>query len=245
MFNIDRKYLYIILGILVVFSLANYINNPTELLTLLLTLPGVIIAITFHEFAHAWTAYKLGDNTPKMQGRVNLNPLSHIDPFGFAMLVFVHIGWGKPVEINPRNFNRKKSMSAQEALVAFAGPAMNLIIAIILTVISFCLLKFAPAFVLFNRVGIIISTMLEMAIVVNIGLGIFNLVPLPPLDGSKILMHFLPYNARNWFVSNQNIFYIVFLVIWITGAVGYIISPIINAVYIGLYSAIGWIFGLF
>lgn len=109
----------------------------------------------------------------------------------------------------------------------------------------FCLLKFAPAFVLFNRVGIIISTMLEMAIVVNIGLGIFNLVPLPPLDGSKILMHFLPYNARNWFVSNQNIFYIVFLVIWITGAVGYIISPIINAVYIGLYSAIGWIFGLF
>ena len=220
MFNIDRKYLYIILGILVVFSLANYINNPTELLTLLLTLPGVIIAITFHEFAHAWTAYKLGDNTPKMQGRVNLNPLSHIDPFGFAMLVFVHIGWGKPVEI-------------------------NLIIAIILTVISFCLLKFAPAFVLFNRVGTIISTMLEMAIVVNIGLGIFNLVPLPPLDGSKILMHFLPYNARNWFVSNQNIFYIVFLVIWITGAVGYIISPIINAVYIGLYSAIGWIFGLF
>ena len=180
-----------------------------------------------------------------MQGRVNLNPLSHIDPFGFAMLVFVHIGWGKPVEINPRNFNRKKSMSAQEALVAFAGPAMNLIIAIILTVISFCLLKFAPAFVLFNRVGIIISTMLEMAIIVNIGLGIFNLVPLPPLDGSKILMHFLPYNARNWFVSNQNIFYIVFLVIWITGAVGYIISPIINAVYIGLYSAIGWIFGLF
>ena len=144
------------------------------------------------------------------------------------MLVFVHIGWGKPVEINPRNFNRKKSMSAQEALVAFAGPAMNLIIAIVLTVISFCLLKFAPAFVLFNRVGIIISTMLEMAIVVNIGLGIFNLVPLPPLDGSKILMHFLPYNAKNWFVSNQNIFYIVFLVIWITGAVGYIISPIIN-----------------
>lgn len=104
MFNIDRKYLYIILGILVVFSLANYINNPTELLTLLLTLPGVIIAITFHEFAHAWTAYKLGDNTPKMQGRVNLNPLSHIDPFGFAMLVFVHIGWGKPVEINPEKF---------------------------------------------------------------------------------------------------------------------------------------------
>src|SRR5574344_1008614 len=126
-FNIDKRYLYIALAILVIFSLVNYINNPNELLALVLTLPGVIIAITFHEFAHAWMADRLGDNTPREQGRLNLNPLSHLDPFGFIMLVFVHFGWGKPVDINPRNFNRDKSMSAQEAMVAFAGPLTNII----------------------------------------------------------------------------------------------------------------------
>ena len=133
MFNIDRRYLYVILGVLVVGSLVSYMSNPMDLLYLVLTLPGVIIAITFHEFAHAWMADRLGDDTPRSQGRLNLNPLSHLDPFGFAMLVFAHFGWGKPVQINPRNFNRNKSMSAQEAMVAVAGPVMNIIIAIVLT----------------------------------------------------------------------------------------------------------------
>lgn len=80
---------------------------------LLLTLPGVIIAITFHEFAHAYAAYKLGDDTPKMQGRLNLNPLSHLDPTGFILLIFAHVGWGKPVQINPRNFDRKYSQGGR------------------------------------------------------------------------------------------------------------------------------------
>lgn len=243
-FNLDRKFLYVILGILVLMSLASYISNPQELLQLLLTLPGVIIALTFHEFAHAWMANKMGDDTPRNQGRLNLNPLSHIDPFGFAMLIFAHFGWGKPVEINPRNFNRKMSMSAQEALVAVAGPIMNIIIAIILTIIEFSIYTFSPAFI-YTRVGFIIMIMIEMAIVVNIGLGVFNLVPLPPLDGSKVLMHFLPYNAKMWFTNNQNIFYMIFLIIWITGIVSYIISPVINVVYSGIYWLVKSIFGIF
>ena len=245
MYNIDKKYLYIILGVLVLLSLAQYVGNPQALLALVLTLPGVIIAITFHEYAHAWMADRLGDDTPRNQGRLTLNPLAHLDPFGFIMLVFAHFGWGKPVEINPRNFNRDKSMSAQEAMVSVAGPIMNLILAIIFMIIFCILCKFATDFFLGTTVGVILETILQMTIEVNIGLGIFNLVPLPPLDGSKILMHFLPYNAKNWFIEKQNIFYIIFLVIWITGLVGYIIAPVINVVYNGLaWLIVGKMFGM-
>ena len=143
MFNIDRRIIYIIIAVLAVITIIQYASNPMALLTLLLTLPGVIVAITFHEFAHAFAADKLGDDTPRRQGRVNLNPLSHIDPIGFLMLIFVHFGWGKPVEINPTNFNRKRSMSAQEAIVALSGPLMNIIIALILTIILFAVNTFA------------------------------------------------------------------------------------------------------
>jgi Zn-dependent protease len=244
-FNVDKKTIYIILAIVVLISMVNYLRNPGELLALLLTLPGVIVAITFHEFAHAWMADKLGDDTPRNQGRLNLNPLSHIDPFGFIMLVFAHFGWGKPVEINPRNFNRDKSMSAQEAMVAVAGPVMNLIIAIVLSIVLYALGVFCPVFLITNSSGIILNVILQMAIVVNIGLGVFNLVPVPPLDGSKILMHFLPYNAKNWFLNNQQVFYMIFLVLWVTGVVSYIISPVIDVVYMGINIIIASVFGLF
>lgn len=243
-FYLDKKYLYIIIAIIAGLTLISYIQNPSELLALLLTLPGVIIAITFHEFAHAFATDKLGDDTPRNQGRLTLNPLAHIDPFGFLMLIFVHFGWGKPVEINPRNFKRNRSMSAQEAIVALAGPLMNLILAIVLTIILFAIVTFAPGFVL-TTVGYLILIALRMAISVNIGLGVFNLVPLPPLDGSKILMHFLPYNAKNWFINNQQLFYVIFLVLWVTNLVSYIISPVINGVSTGIYWLVSSLFGIF
>lgn len=235
MFNVDKRILYIIIAIFAVSTIVQYIQNPMELLALLLTLPGVIVAITFHEFAHAFVADKLGDDTPRRQGRLNLNPLSHIDPVGFFMLVFAHFGWGKPVEINPTNFNRKRSMSAQEAIVALAGPVMNLIIAIVLTIILFAINAFASTFV-FTTVGMLICLTLQMAISVNIGLGVFNLIPLPPLDGSKIIMPFLPYKAKEFFINNEQIFYIVFVLIWITGLAGTIITPAINWVSKGILS---------
>ena len=243
-FYLDKKYLYIIIAIIAGLTLISYMQNPSELLALLLTLPGVIIAITFHEFAHAFAADKLGDDTPRNQGRLTLNPLAHIDPFGFLMLIFVHFGWGKPVEINPRNFKRNRSMSAQEAIVALAGPLMNLILAIVLTIILFAIVTFAPGFIL-TTAGYLILIALQMAISVNIGLGVFNLVPLPPLDGSKILMHFLPYNAKNWFINNQQLFYVIFLVLWVTNLVSYIISPVINGVSTGIYWLVSSLFGIF
>ena len=244
MFNVDKRIIYIIIAVLVVSTVIQYAQNPMELVALLLTIPGVIIAITFHEFAHAFAADKLGDDTPRRQNRLNLNPLSHIDPIGLFMLMFVHFGWGKPVEINPTNFNRKRSMSAQEAIVALAGPVTNIIIAIILTIILFAISTFASAFVL-SQAGILVILALQMAISVNIGLGIFNLVPLPPLDGSKILLHFLPYNAKEWFINNKQIFYIIFIVMWFTNLISYIIAPVINLASAGIYSLVSVIFGIF
>ena len=179
-----------------------------------------------------------------MQGRLNLNPLSHIEPFGLFMLIFAHIGWGKPVEINPRNFDRKVSMSAGEAIVAFAGPLMNFILAILLTIVFYAV-QLLPISFLVSTTGKVIISMLKYAIIVNVGLGVFNLIPLPPLDGSKVLRNFLPYNARIWLDDHIQIFYIIFLLIWFTNLAGYIINPIINAVIKGLDYVVGGIFSLF
>lgn len=244
MFNIDKRILYIIIVAIALSTIVSYAQQPMQLVALLLTLPGVIIAITFHEFAHAFAADKLGDDTPRRQGRLNLNPLSHVDPVGFLMLIFVHFGWGKSVEINPKNFNRNRSMSAQEAIVSLAGPLMNIVIALLLTIILFAVLTFAPAFTL-TTAGSLVVIAIQMAISVNVGLGVFNLIPIYPLDGSKILMHFLPYNAKNWFLNHQQTFYIIFLILWVTNLISYIISPVINVVSGGIYSLVAAIFGLF
>ena len=211
------------------------------LLIKLLTLPGVIIAITFHEFAHAYAADKLGDYTPRSQGRLNLNPLSLVDPVGFILLLLAGFGWGKPVQINSRNFDSKVSLRTGEAIVSFAGPLMNFLLAIVFMIFTVALQYFAPDITIFN----VLYDICSYACVINIGLGIFNLIPLPPLDGSKILKNFLSYNAVNWFENNERTFYIVFLVIWISGLSSYILSPIFSAVYNGLGWLISSLFGLF
>ena len=239
-FSSNRNLLYILLFILVI---TNLFTGGFNLVEILLTFPGVLIALTFHEFAHAYVADKLGDDTPRSQGRLNLNPLSHLDPFGFIILLFAHVGWGKPVEINPRNFNGKYSLSASEAMVAAAGPIMNFILAIVFSLIYCAIAKFVPS-ILF-ALGGSIYIIFQYIIIVNIGLGVFNLIPLPPLDGSKILMHFLSYNAKRWFEEHTQIFYIVFLIIWITPIAGYVISPVINGIYKLLVAGGMSIFSLF
>lgn len=242
-FNIDRKFIYILLGALVLMSLMSY--SSFDLLALLLTLPAVIIAITFHEYAHAYAADKLGDDTPRMQGRLNLNPMSHIDPVGFMLLMFAGFGWGKPVQINPRNFNRNVRMDKGEAIVSIAGPLMNFILAIVSAFILGAIYMFAPASFLMNTVGNVIYILLQELVIINIGLGVFNLIPLPPLDGSKIFINFMPYNCRRWILEHSQIFYYIFLAIWITGLAGIIISPIINLLYSGLMNGVLAIFRLF
>ena len=242
-FSFDKRTMYIIAGIMLLFVVIQYITNPGELLGLLISAPGVLIAITFHEFAHGYAAYKLGDDTAKSQGRLSLNPFAHLDPIGTLMLLVAGFGWGKPVEVNPRNYTRKISMEKGEAIVSLAGPLMNFILAIIFTLIYCAIVKFAPN-ILIGTTGGAIQLLLMSIVSINIGLGVFNLIPLPPLDGSKIIMPFLPYKAKEFFVNNEQIFYIVFVLIWITGIAGTIITPAINWVSKGILALGKLIFGL-
>ncbi len=239
----DKKSLYVILVILVLMSLRTMTGD--YLTSLILTLPAVIIAITFHEFAHAWMADKLGDTTPRYQGRLTLNPLAHLDPIGSILLIFAHVGWGKPVQINPNNFTSNKSRSACEALVSLAGPAMNFIIAIILTLVSMLLSALAPQTFLYSYAGNLIGILIYMTITVNIGLGVFNLIPLPPLDGEKIFRHILPYRAVEWLDRNAYTLNLIFLVLWITGLLSFVVSPVIDFVQSGIFWLVGKIVGLF
>ena len=158
------------------------------------------------------------------------------------MLLFAGFGWGKPVNVNPRNYNRDITVEKADAIVSIAGPAMNMILAIGFTVIYFIIYKFWGTLVLTNRILGIIMQMIMYTISINIGLGIFNLIPLPPLDGSKVIKPFLTYNAKQWFEDNERIFYIIFVILWITGIAGTIISPIINVVFKEIFNLASMIF---
>lgn len=241
-FNFDRRTLYIIVGILVVMSLMSY--GVDGIFSLVLSIPAVLLAITVHEFGHAFAAYKLGDDTPLRQGRLSLNPLDHIDPLGIAMLLFAHIGWGKPVQVDPRNYNRDISVEKADAIVSFAGPLMNFITAIIFALIYCAIYKFAGLSFFASNVGGIIIAIVGSVVTMNIGLGVFNMIPLPPLDGSKIFLPILPRNAKFWFIEHEQIFYFVFLIIWITGIAGRLISPIIGQMTEWILKLAMTIFGL-
>ena len=243
-FNFDKRTMYIIIGIMLLFLVIQYATNPGQLLSLLLSAPGVLIAITFHEFAHGYAAYKLGDDTAKNQGRLSLNPLAHLDPIGCVLLVFAGFGWGKPVEVNPRNYNRDISMTKADALVSFAGPAMNFILAFIFTILYYAIATFAPVFCM-QTIGQVILTLITITISINIGLGVFNLIPLPPLDGSKILNHFLSFQARNWMAQHEFYFYIGFLLLWVTNLASYIVTPVVQLIFHGMNALVGGIFHLF
>jgi len=232
-FMYNKKTIIIILA--VILGLWLITTGEGGILNLLLTIPGVLIALTFHEFAHAWAANKLGDETPKYQGRLNLNPLSHIDPIGFIFLIVAGFGWGKPVQIDVRNFKGKHSISKAEAIVSAAGPIMNFILAFVFLIIYYIL--FAVTDIL-NGLSYqwqqIVYLIITYIISINIGLGVFNLIPLPPLDGSKILMHFLPYKGKEWFYKNQQIFSIVFLLLIVTRVSSVILTPIFSGVLAGM-----------
>lgn len=239
-YNIEKRTLYIILGVFAAISL--FSMGTAGIMMTLLTLPGVIIAITFHEFAHAFVADKFGDTTPRSQGRLTLDPAKHLDPMGFFLLIFANIGWGRPVEINPNNFTSNKSRESCEMWVSLAGPLTNFILAIILTIIYYALRIFIP-----NPSDIIdiITTVVFYAISVNIGLGVFNLIPIPPLDGEKIFRRFLPYKAIEWLDTNEQVLHMIFLVLWVTGLLSKVVAPIISVVYSLIFKGVGLVFSIF
>ncbi len=150
------------------------------------SLPAVIIGLTVHELAHAYTAYKLGDMTAKNDGRLTLNPLKHIDPLGFILIVIAGFGWAKPVSFNPDNLKNKHR---DEILISLAGPFSNFLLAILFLIVAIGL-YFFPYFS-GTEVGLATINLLILWSVINFGLFIFNLIPIPPLDGSHIYMTFL------------------------------------------------------
>ena len=246
-YSFDKRSLYIMLAIFLALTLINL--STFSLVTTLLTLPGVILAMSFHEFAHAFVAVKLGDSTPRNQGRYTLDPLAHIDPVGIFLLVFAHFGWGKPVQINPNNFS-KVSREKGEVLVALAGPLMNFILAFILMIIYYLVILFIPGSGIINSLDAlnvlnVVMTILYYAIVVNIGLGVFNLIPIPPLDGSKVFLRLLPYRTQQWIDNNMYIISIVFMVLFVSGLLGRITTPVISWILYGMDSIIGKIFSIF
>lgn len=158
---------------------------------LVLTLAASLIALSVHEFFHAFAAYKLGDSTAKSMGRLSINPIKHLDPFGVLCMVFFHFGWAKPVPINPNNFEKPR---AHFAISALAGPLSNITLGFLS----------APIYLLLRNVftlgentflnSLMINTVLFFGLfhIVNVGLGVFNLLPIPPFDGSRIANVLLP-----------------------------------------------------
>lgn len=180
-----------------------------------LALPGLFMAIIFHEVAHGYMAYKLGDPTAKNAGRLTLNPLKHIDLIGFIFMLIFRFGWAKPVPVNSMYFkNRKRDM----ILVSLAGPFTNFLSALILSLII--------------SVGIIrnkiILQILIIAIWYNIMLGIFNLLPFPPLDGSKVVASLLPTKYEYYFYKNQRYLNLILIILILTNYIDRILSPLID-----------------
>ena len=162
--------------------------------TFALLIPVILFALTVHEYAHGMVAYRLGDPTAKNAGRLTLNPLSHLDPVGTIMLFLVHFGWAKPVPVDPRYFaNPKRDM----LWVALAGPAANMGLAFL----SGLVIRFAsinPGAFMSTALGHTIITMMVLSLQINLALAVFNLLPVPPLDGSKIMYGLLPPQYDHW-----------------------------------------------
>ena len=206
-------------------ALTGLLHHMDWLSMLLFVTSGVacLICLTVHELSHGLAAYKLGDPTAKLNGRLTLNPLSHVDWIGLFLLLAVGVGWAKPVPVDPRNFREpRKGM----AITALAGPLSNFVLALGSLGIGSLLFHFGPA----NRPVAYLLLFLCQLSVLNVGLGLFNLIPIPPLDGSRVVEMFLPERAYRWVLRYERYLIVaVVLLAWM----GFFGGP--------LYRAMAWV----
>lgn len=187
---------------------------------ILVQIVGIAVAISVHEFGHAYSAHLLGDDTAKMYGRMTLNPVKHLDIMGLIAMLIVHIGWAKPVPVNPNNF---KNYKVGNVIVSLAGVTANIIISIICVIIK-------------KHVNMYAITEITSAIIIyNVSFAAFNLLPIPPLDGWGVISSFIPYKYNEIAYKYESMSSIIFLVLIITGAYSIFISPIINVIWDILY----------
>ncbi|MBQ3653202.1 MAG: site-2 protease family protein [Synergistaceae bacterium] len=193
------------------------LNDPVRLL---LTIPALLWALSFHEFCHGFAAKMVGDPTAEMRGRLSLNPFAHFDLVGTLMLLLVGFGWAKPVPINTRYFRHPRR---DLVIVSLAGVAGNILTAV-LTVLFFRFFG-AKWFAMTGRPGIIF---LFQMVNINMGLAAFNLIPIPPLDGSRVLEAFLPYKYMHYYYWLERYGMIILLVLLVTGVINVFFDPIIS-----------------
>ena len=195
-------------------------------MTKILTLPGIILGLSLHEFAHAWVSDKLGDPTPRRQGRVTVNPLAHIDWIGFAALLLVGFGWGKPVQIDPRYYKHRRR---DEFLVAIAGVTMNLILAIAFSIPAKAMVKMfggaASSDLIYN-----IYLMLFYIVSINVVLMIFNLIPCPPLDGWGIITQLFGLDRYSWWYKVYQYGTWILLALIVFNVTDLILTPLVSMI---------------
>lgn len=210
-------------------------STPQEWAERIMGVIVLILSLTVHEWAHAWSAFRLGDETAAREGRLTLNPLVHMDPVGTLLLPLLGVpfGWAKPVPVNPARFRRGVNMSGGMALTAAAGPISNLLLAFLCAVLFGVLLKVSPSMVSGRDA---VSMLLKWTLSVNVSLAVFNLLPVPPLDGSRIVAHFIPSRLQDAWESFTRLAPFLLLLLLATG--GLILSGPINYVRGALFEVV-------
>lgn len=198
-----------------------------DLQRLILILPPILLALTCHEFAHGYVAFRLGDPTAKMLGRLTLNPIKHLDPIGtLALIITQMFGWAKPVPVNPRYF---KNPSKDMMLVAIAGPLTNLFLAAVCAIVFKIIIAMnIPITPVTETVLKPLVIMIKFSIIINVALAVFNMLPVPPLDGSKVMMHFLPPEMAFKVSRYEQYGFVILIFLLFTGIAWAVIGPIIN-----------------